>query len=245
MDKLQLLRGQDYVITKYLKIHQPTLDEIFHYGEQDYYTMVSTLTAIPSDMKSILFDAGVDYTQMSEFELFCQCLRWFGPCKTSILFGDKIDLTSLDLYQVIKTNEVLLCKLNENKDDIDQAHLAIDEPVYILMADYIRQMHGFQKKIEIAGNESTKRVLIDEDKRNRESSKNKPFESVLYPLILGMVNCAEFPYTFETVWNLPISVFMDSVAQVQKLKNVGYTMQGIYSGNIDVKKIDKDELKWI
>ena len=70
MDKLQLLRGNDYVITKYLKTHQPTLDEIYKYGEQEYYSMVSTLSAIPSDMKSLLDDMGADYTKISEFDLF-------------------------------------------------------------------------------------------------------------------------------------------------------------------------------
>jgi hypothetical protein len=249
MDKLQLLRGQDYVITKYLRIHQPTLDEIFHYGEHDYYAMVSTLSAIPSDMKSPLNDMGIDYTKVSEFDLFCNCLRGFKSSKTSILFGDDVDLTSLHLFYDNINEENILCKAIENEitgqKDIDENSLFINEPIYIMMVDYIRQMHGFQKKVEIAGNENTKRVLIDEDRRNRERDKDKPFESVLYPLILAMVNCSEFPYTFESVWNLPISVFMDSVMQVQKAKSVGYTMQGIYTGNIDIKSIDQDELKWI
>ena len=244
MDKLQLLRGNDYVITKYLKIHQPTLDEIYKYGEQEYYSMVSTLSAIPSDMKSLLDDMGADYTKISEFDLFCNCLRNFPPPKTGILFGQDVDFTSLHLYYDTQNEEQVLCKADEN-NDIDENSLFISEPIYILMTDYIRQMHGFKKKVEIAGNENTKKVLIDEDRRNRERDKDKPFESFLYPLILGMVNCSEFPYTFENVWNLPISVFMDSVIQVQKLKNVGYTMQGIYSGNVDVKQIDQDELKWI
>ena len=244
MDKLQLLRGQDYIITKYLKIHQPTLDEIFHYGEQEYYSMVSTLSAIPSDMKSVLADMNIDYINISEFELFCNFLRGFPSSRTEILFGNDVDFTSLHLFYDNLNEESVLCKANED-NSIDESSLFINEPIYILMTDYIRQMHGFKKKVEIAGNENTKKILIDEDRRNRERDKNKQFESILYPLILGMVNCAEFPYTFETVWNLPISVFMDSVVQVQKLKNVGYAMQGVYSGNVDVKKIDQDELKWI
>jgi len=244
MDKLQLLRGNDYIITKYLKIHQPTLDEIFQYGEQEYYSMVSTLVAIPSDMKSVLDDMKMDYTKISEFDLFCNCLRGFQSPKTEILFGKDVDFTSVHLYYDNQNQESVLCNANEY-DGIDENSLFINESIYILMAEYIRQMHGFKKKVEKAANPFTKKILIEEDRMKRNREQNKPFESMLYPLILGMVNCADFPYTFETVWNLPISVFMSSVVQVQKLKNVGYTMQGIYSGNVDVSKINKDELKWI
>lgn len=244
MDKLQLLRGKDYQITKFLKIHQPTLDEIFNYGEQQYFSIVSTLVAIPSDMKSVLFDCNIDYTKISEFKLFCKCLKDFDISKTSILFGNETDLMSLDFYFDNKNQEIILCKADEY-DNIDMNYLAIDESIYFLMTEYIRQMHGFKKKVEKAGNEFTKKILIEEDKMNRERDKGKSFESILYPLILALVNCSDFPYTFETVWDLPISVFMNSVAQIQKTKNVGYTMQGIYSGNVDAKKIDKDELKWI
>lgn len=244
MDKLQLLRGQDYVITKYLKIHQPTLDEIFHYGEETYYAMVTTLTAIPSDMKSVLADMGIDYTKISEFELFCNFLRYLPPSTTSILFGKNIDLASLSMFYDNINQEKILCKANEDKT-INQNSVYINEPIYMMMADYIREMHGFQKKIENPGNEHTKKILIDEDRNNRKQNKDKPFESALYPLILAMVNCSDFPYTFETVWKLPISVFISSVKQVLKLKNVGYIMHGIYSGTVDPKKIDQDELKWI
>ena len=46
---LQLYFGDDYVINDKIKIHQPTIGELVDYGEQVYFSMVHTLTAIPSD----------------------------------------------------------------------------------------------------------------------------------------------------------------------------------------------------
>lgn len=49
VDELQLYFGDDYVINDKIRIHQPLIGELIDYGEQQYFSMVHTLTAIPSD----------------------------------------------------------------------------------------------------------------------------------------------------------------------------------------------------
>ena len=49
VDELQLYFGDDYVINDYIKITQPLIGEVVDYGEAQYFSMVHTLTAIPSD----------------------------------------------------------------------------------------------------------------------------------------------------------------------------------------------------
>ena len=49
VDSLQLYFGDDYIINDYIVIHQPTIGEVVKYGEAKYFSMVHTLTAIPSD----------------------------------------------------------------------------------------------------------------------------------------------------------------------------------------------------
>ena len=68
IDELQLYFGDDFIINDKIKIHQPTVDEIVRYGEQKYFSMVHTITAIPSDMKSQLDDMGLDYDKLKDFE---------------------------------------------------------------------------------------------------------------------------------------------------------------------------------
>lgn len=49
VDELQLYFGDDYVINEKISIHQPTIGELIDYGEQQYFSTIYTLTAIPSD----------------------------------------------------------------------------------------------------------------------------------------------------------------------------------------------------
>lgn len=68
---------------------------------------------------------------------------------------------------------------------------------------------------------------------------------MLVPLVSAMVNCEQFKYDHNTVWNLPIYVFMDSVKRIQKLKNYNQLMQGVYAGTIDSKTLSQDSFDWM
>lgn len=54
LDALSLYMGDPYVVNQYITIKQPTVGQITKYNEQQYYSMVYTLTATGSDMKSQL-----------------------------------------------------------------------------------------------------------------------------------------------------------------------------------------------
>lgn len=94
LDTIKMFMGDPYVLNEHITIRQPTLREIIDYGERDYLSMVSLLTAYPSDMKSVLWDMGVDYTKVTDFEVFVAFYRFLTPDKTSILFGD-LNLSAL------------------------------------------------------------------------------------------------------------------------------------------------------
>ena len=57
---LELYFGDDYIINDSIKIHQPTIGELIQ-CEKSYFSTVYTLCAISSDMKSQLFDIGLDW----------------------------------------------------------------------------------------------------------------------------------------------------------------------------------------
>ena len=78
-DELKLYRGEDFIISDHIHIHQPTLNEICDYGEADYYAMIYQLTATPQSMKAQLWDAGIDYTKITPFELFYSILYKLFP----------------------------------------------------------------------------------------------------------------------------------------------------------------------
>lgn len=75
-DELKIYRGEDFIVSKYIKIHQPSLSEICDYGEQEYYSMIYHLTATPQTMKVQLWDMEprIDYTKITPYELFYNIL---------------------------------------------------------------------------------------------------------------------------------------------------------------------------
>ena len=49
LDALSLYFGDPYVLNDYITVFQPTIGELAKYGERKYFSMIHTLTAIPSD----------------------------------------------------------------------------------------------------------------------------------------------------------------------------------------------------
>ena len=103
IDELQLYVGRDFQVNDYIKIYIPRVGEIVDYGEKEYYQMIYLLTSIPSDMKSMLADSGIDYEEISDFELFFMLTRSLDAEKTKILFYD-LDLSKMQLFKD-ETNE--------------------------------------------------------------------------------------------------------------------------------------------
>ena len=236
-DEFQIYRGRDFHLKDGIVIHQPTLDEICQYGEQDYYSMVYTLTLVPADMKWQLYEMGADYTKINDFELFCKILCWeFPQARTAILFGD-LNFSNFEIYQKKDHNDF---KLYDADHDI-----TIDEYTYLLMTDILRKMHGFKRNDELPGNETTKKILIEDAREQYLQSKNKEYHSQLKNLVSTLINCEGFKGSHETIWNMKIHTFMDAVKRIQKIRNASLLLQSGYSGfGVNLKDISKKQLDY-
>lgn len=237
-DELKIYRGSDYFIKDGIIVHNPTLGEICDYGEADYWSMIYFLTSVGADLKFQLFDLGIDYTIISDFELFYRILCCgFDQVKTSIIFGD-LDLTRFKLCERTDTGDILMYDSESN--------LIIDEYTYLIIADVLRKMHGLKRNNELPGNEATKQILIDEAREKYETNKNKEYHSQLKNLISAMVNSEGFKYNHTEVWDMPIAAFMDSVKRISKIKNAELLLQSGYSGyGINLKEVSDKQLDWL
>lgn len=237
MDKdLSVIFGDDYYITDAISIHQPTLRDIKEMGEGKYFQAVFTLTCIPSDMKYRLFKMGLDYEEVEDFDLFMLMAPTLESDISQSLFMG-VDLSKFEICQNQNNGDLVLADL---KNDI-----MIDKLAYLKICDYFRSLHGLKPKVEKAGNEDTKKILIEEDKMRYEMNQDKDFEPILLPLIISMVNTEEFKYDYQTVQDLNIAAFMASVEQIQKKKQAIALLQGCYSGMIDTSKIKTEDINWI
>ena len=234
MDEIQMYFGEPYVINDKITIAQPKIGDIVRYGEKSYYSMVHTLVAIPSDMKSQLDDMKLDYEQVSDFELFMLLSQTLTPDRTGILLGD-LDLSKFKPYPNPQNGEVVLAD-KENK-------IIIDRFIHERMANHIRKMHGLKKKVEKAKNAITKKVLIDEDRRNIERNKDKPYHSFLMPMISSVK--VRQGYTLDYVKNEGLVEFFDEVNRLQIIHNADALLSACYSGFCDTSKLDKKQLNWM
>lgn len=234
VDELQLYFGEDFIINDRIKIRQPLIGDVISYGEAEYFSMIHTFTAIPSDMKSQLWDMGLDWTEVEDFELFMMLAQTLTPDRTSILFGD-LDFSKLRPFRNNQNGDIVLAD--------KETAIIVDKMIYLRIMNYLRKLHNITPKVEKAANKLTKRVLIDEDRQKKLLAKDKPFKSYLLPLISSVK--VKQGYTKDYVRNMGLYEFFDDVARMQLINNADHLLSGVYAGTIDMKKINKSELNWM
>jgi hypothetical protein len=234
VDYLKLYFGDPYVVNKYITIYQPTIGDIIEYGEREYFSMVQTITAIPSEMKSSLWDSGLDWTQVSDFQLFMMLSKSLSQKQTKISLGD-IDLQKMIIVENRQNGEPMM--INPETGAI------IDELAYKTMSAYLCKLHNLTKKVEKAGNKFTKQVLIDEDRQKKEYGAKQPYKSFLMPLISSVK--VRQAYTKDYIRNMGLQEFFDDVNRLQIIVNTDALLSGAYSGMMDTSKIKKSQFNWM
>lgn len=233
VDELSLYFGDPYVVNDYITIAIPKIGEVVKYGERQYYSMIKTITAIPSDMKSQLWDMGIDWTQIEDFQLFMMLAPTLPKDKTYILFGD-LDLQAMRPFENKQNDTVFLGD--------PETGAIIDELAYGKMQSYLCAAHNITKKVEKAANEFTKKFMIDEDRQKLQYNAKQPYKSFLRPLI-SAVKCRQ-GYTLDYVKNMGLFEFFDDVNRLQIIVNSDALLQGSYSGMVDTSKVPKKNFDW-
>ena len=112
VDLLAVISGDDFVVNENITIHQPSLREIKEFGEKRFFNMIYTICAIPSDVKSQLWDNGIDYMEISDFELFILYTRNMTSEDTKLILGD-LDLSAMEIELELGEDENKIFKLNK------------------------------------------------------------------------------------------------------------------------------------
>lgn len=234
VDELQLYFGDDYIINDYIKITQPLIGQVVDYGEAKYFSMVHTLTAIPSDMKSQLWDMGIDWCTIEDFDLFILLAQTLTPDRTSILFGN-LDFSKLKPYKNNQNGDIVLAD--------KETGIVIDKMIYLRIVNYLRKLHNIKPKVEKAANKMTKKILIEEDRQRILYAKDKPFKSYLLPLISAIK--VKQGYTKDYVRNMGLYEFFDDVSRTQVIDHANHLLNGAYCGMADLKKVPKQDFNWM
>lgn len=218
-----------------LSIRIPTIREILE-DEFTYYSIVSSLTASPFQYMVQLDDMGIDFTTISDYELFKMLFLTYTKSDLSILFGD-LSMSDFKIYKE-KNNDTFIYSQNNN--------IEINEKVYNDLVDTIRKINLLEKVNYKPGNESARKYLLEKERKKQKRNAKKSYEPYLEKIVIALVNTSEFPYDYDSCMDLSIYRFNQSFKQIQHKIAFDKTMIGVYAGTVDTSKLsNKDALTWI
>lgn len=238
INRPNLLYDDRYTINDKISIYVPKVKEIFDFGDQKYYSMLQSLTATPFDLMVQLDDIGIDYEQITEFQLFAMM---FEAAKEqddlSILFGDNFDYGGFKEAENRTNGERVLW--NEQKD------MVIDRLLQHQICSAIRSIHLWEYNDKKAGNAEAKAYLIERNRIKQKRAAKKPYRSFLEDTIIALTNTEEFKYNYETVLELSVYKLNASLHQIQKKKQWEQILSGAYFGTVDLNKMNVEKLNWL
>lgn len=236
IDELQMYFGEPFKINDKITIYQPSIGDVVEFGERKYYSMIHTLTCIPSDMKSQLDDMGINYMEISDFELFVMLTRGLTQDMTRLVLGD-LDLSKFTLCTNTENGELVLY------DEVND--ISIDRFIYMKIVECLRIIHSIKPKIEKAANETTRKILIQLDRDRIKKAQKEPYKSQLKGLISAMMRYPGFKYKKNELKECGLYEFMDTVQGAQIYVSTTALLSGMYSGMIDCSKINRKEFNWM
>lgn len=235
MPTLNLLYQRQYKINDDVQVVIPTVGEIID-DEDTYYGLVSLLTAMPIDMMVPLSDAGVDFTEINDYELFLMLFSGIKTQDTHLVFGD-LDLSKFELATNSNNDTVVLWNQETN--------VVIDRAIHGQIANTLRKIHHLEKNLRKPGNVEAKKYMLQRARDKQRRNRNRKTESQLESLIVAMVNSEQYKYDFEGTRELSIYQFNESVRQIINKVDYQNRMIGVYTGNIDSKHLSQDDLNWL
>lgn len=249
MNKFSLLNRHEYKISDNIIVHIPTVGEIRNEqnDENEYYRIFSVFIKTPCDAMVELDDIGIDYTQVSEYELFLMIICSYLDDKKNAedKYWDAIFpyLKKSDLTMLNSNGKIVI--VNKNNE------IVIDENVYGLLSDFLRTILNVEKNMEYykVPELETRKYIIDRQrlKQKREierqkRNKKQKSPSVLDGVILFLVNNCNFKYDFDSIQKITIYDLWACYKQISTNKEIDGIMTGYWMGNVDLKKIDNSKL---
>ena len=239
-DRLQMYMGFPYVIDLEsaegcVTISVPTMRTFIELGEKRYLQTINIFTTNTTEYRVPLWDVGIDWNELSDFELFCMLYKQIDPEVSKSIFGD-FDFNDLELY---KKDEIVVL-YNE------KLNIEINEEVYQHIAQYLRIIFNINPQEKITKDKFLKEMYIHKDRADAEIKKKKGNENVsIQPLISACVNHPGFKYKLKEVLDMGIYEFYDSVARLNIYESTTAVLKGMYSGFVDASKFKSDDFNFM
>lgn len=244
-DKLQLYFREPYTIdlesaVGCITITQPTIGDIIKIGEGRFYSTLSLFVTNTTSHRLMLWKAGIDWNEMSDYELFMLFISGADKEVYSLFLGD-LDLSKFErIGKNVEDKDVVT--LYDYEDDIE-----INEEVYWHLSQYLREMFTIFPDEKITKSPTLKEWYIDADKKKEEIDKEKGSDekSSLLPVISSYLNHPGTKYKSTELKELGVYEFWDGVQRLQIYEQATACLKGMFSGMVDGSKIKADEYNFM
>ena len=235
MATINLLYRDSYAINEDIVIRIPTVREVLQ-DEDNYYGLVYSLTSMPIDRMVQLDDLGIDFTQISDYDLFLLFFSAIRTQDTHLIFGD-LDLSKFALAESDDGGSFVLV---DTENDV-----VIDRRVQLQIAATLRRIHHLEKNRRRPGNKEAQDFMLQVEREKMKRQKKRSTFSNLESLIVALVNTEQFCYRYDDVLDLTIYQFNESVRQIVYKVEYDNRMRGVYAGTISAKDLSQDDLNWL
>ena len=262
---LKIYFGDPYPITDQITLQQPTIGEIIDYGEDKFYAVLLMFIGNTTYRKYFLWQNGIDWNKISDYELFCSLVKNLPMEETSFFFKD-IDFEGFDIYELPdpppeepvpeghKLTQTEKRTRLFNKFDLAHTFYNKDQDIEINCETYkylvkvMRTMFQIFPKTEYAANKATKELMIEEEEnklKQLEKEGGDDDSSTLLPMISACVNHPGFKYKTTELRDVGMYEFMDSVKRLQIYESTRALYAGMYSGFADLSKVPKEQFDFM
>lgn len=257
VDPNKLYLGEAYCPVEGISIKAPDMKSVIQYGFDDFYNMMNYFTANTTSMRVFLWDAGIDWNDITDFQMFCMIVPQLPKEKTKLVFGD-LDFSEFRIGGYVRPQEgedeepetEPIFHNSKLEDAISEDAVIITEDVYKLIAEACRIIINHFPEAQAVKRKIVKEMYIRDDKKRMETArkkrKNENIESdTLFPLLSFLLNHPGFKYRKDELDKVNYLEFMDSVSRISHIESCEAIMHGMYSGFVDGSKIQPESYDFL
>lgn len=266
-----LQSGNDLPITKSINFKHPIIQDVFDidkehlglYSEDMYYSMVNVFLTDPYDYMVYLDDKGIDYETIKPFDVFCLLFNDYldkikklsNECSQEqlmILFQSNIYFIAFKFF--LGVDNFFIVKDTDGNSVIcyGDNQFLINSDTYDYITEFIRKINGIPDTEKIyPEDEWAKQILLEDERerlkkqaRKREKSEEETNKDRLGNLISSLTWSCNGGVTPFNRNQLHMYDLIDGINRTDKLLHYKNTMTGYYSGCIEKKNINFNELHW-
>lgn len=267
-----LQSGNDLPIINSIKFKHPTLQEVYDidkehlglYSEDMYYSMVNIFLTDPYDYMVFLDDKKIDYESVNSFDVFCLLFKDYIERLEKI-----VEESPDEQKEIIKQNnlyfksfkfflgvERFFVAKDQNGNPVlgfGNGDFLIDSTMYEYVLEFIKKINGIPDTEKIYPEDKWAKEILIEDERekikkllkkknnNEDDEESKNRLGNLVSSITWSCNGGITPFNRN---QLHMYDLVDGIGRTDKMLNYKNTMTGYFSGCVEKKKINFNEIHW-